>query len=508
MNTMKKTVIAAAVLMTLGSVVANAAVITTGNNFTMVSGSGGLTGGNNDTLFVWNGALKTSVVTDGSSNATISSTTKFAGFNWTAHHVNVYGPGTYVFDTTCPTGNPSCGTGTTSQKYYLTVPAGYIGAHMLFDWSSSTNIDVIELWKLNDSWDATGGDPVGSTTSPDPFCAAPLTGGSCNTVPNPNGNTRTTVFSLISIDTPASTINRVSEPNETTLYHGTKMIDGPFQGQSANFSVMLDTTPDAFTFTDQTGVATSTVIQSAAVTVTKSGGTAIFPISVTGGEYSTDSGVTYTSAAGTVTSGQTVRVRHTSASASCGTADTTLTIGGVSDTFSTTTIGASCSDTRPNGFTLNAAPGVALSSTVTSNTITVTGITAAIAVDISVTGDASSQYSVNGGAYTSAAGTVVLNDTVTVRHTSAATNNTAASTVLHIGGVSDATNSVTGTFSSTTVAATTTILTTADAPSGAAGCSISSKPIGVIERGDWWLVAGFLAWLGALRMRFKRQAQS
>jgi hypothetical protein len=47
-----------------------------------------------------------------------------------------------------------------------------------------------------------------------------------------------------------------------------------------------------------------------------------------------------------------------------------------------------------------------------------------------------------------------------------------------------------------------------DDPSGATGCSISTKPASVMERGDWWLVAGFLAWLGALRMRFKRQPQS
>lgn len=47
-----------------------------------------------------------------------------------------------------------------------------------------------------------------------------------------------------------------------------------------------------------------------------------------------------------------------------------------------------------------------------------------------------------------------------------------------------------------------------DDPSGATGCSISTKPVNAVERGDWWLVAGFLAWLGALRMRFKRQVQS
>jgi hypothetical protein len=44
--------------------------------------------------------------------------------------------------------------------------------------------------------------------------------------------------------------------------------------------------------------------------------------------------------------------------------------------------------------------------------------------------------------------------------------------------------------------------------SSASGCSINGNSENNWERGDWWLVAGFLAWLGALRMRFKRQAQS
>ncbi|HOC60540.1 MAG TPA: fibronectin type III domain-containing protein, partial [Smithellaceae bacterium] len=49
-----------------------------------------------------------------------------------------------------------------------------------------------------------------------------------------------------------------------------------------------DTTPDAFTFTDQTGVALSTVIESAAITV--SGINTASAISVTGGEYSINGG--------------------------------------------------------------------------------------------------------------------------------------------------------------------------------------------------------------------------
>ena len=530
-----RSTLTAAVLLTLGAGSAYGSVSDTGilsNNFTMISNAGGLQGGNNDTKFIWDGTVKTSVVTDGSSNASISSVSKFSGFLWVAKYINIYGPGTYVFDTTCPPGNPSCGTGTTAQQLTLTVPAGYLGAHMLFDWGApntstacgvaNCDIDVIQLYKINDSWAATGkntdSDPVGSATSLDPFCGelgAGLQPNSCQSANN-NGNTRNTVWSLVSVDTPNSTIGSGALADETNIAHGTKMIDGPFVGSQANFNVMVDTAPDQFTLTDQSNVAANTPIESAPISLTKAGatGTPVFTISVSGAAgsaYSIGTGgvyAAYTSSPGTITASQTVKVRHTSAAAACGTADTTLTIGGTSDTFSTTVTGAACSDTRPDGFTFgNPTTGVALSSTVTSSPITVNGITAAVPVDIFVTGDPSSQYSVNGGAYTSAAGTVVLNDTVTVRHTSAATNNTDTSTTLTIGGVSSPANQVSGTFTSTTVSAASTAPTIAQDPSGAKACSISTKPVSAIERADWWLVAGFLAWLG-LVVRRRRQNQA
>ena len=97
-----------------------------------------------------------------------------------------------------------------------------------------------------------------------------------------------------------------------------------------------DAVPEAFSFVDQTSVAKSTVIVSAGITV--SGITLPTPISVTGGEYSINCGPTYTSAAGTVTDGQAVCLRHTSSGMGSTGTTTTLTIGGVSDGFVTTTV--------------------------------------------------------------------------------------------------------------------------------------------------------------------------
>ena len=198
-------------------------------------------------------------------------------------------------------------------------------------------------------------------------------------------------------------------------------------GVSDTFSVTTldDTTPDSFTFTDQTGVALSTVITSNTITV--SGITTAVPISITGGTYSINGGA-YTSNAGTVSNGNTVTVRMTSSANYSTTTNATLTIGGVSDTFSVTTL----DDTTSDSFTFTDQTDVALSTVITSNTITVSGVS--IAVPISITGGT---YSVNGGAYTSNAGTVSNGNTVAVQVTSSGSYSTTTDATLTIGGVSD-----------------------------------------------------------------------
>jgi N-acetylmuramoyl-L-alanine amidase len=98
-------------------------------------------------------------------------------------------------------------------------------------------------------------------------------------------------------------------------------------------------------------------------------------------------------------------------------------------------------DTMPDQFTFTAQTGVALNTTITSNTITVSGINAA--ASITITGGT---YSINGGAYTSATGTVNNGNTVTVRQTSSCSYLSTTNATLTIGGVS-------GTFSVTTQSA-------------------------------------------------------
>lgn len=95
-----------------------------------------------------------------------------------------------------------------------------------------------------------------------------------------------------------------------------------------------DGTPDAFSFTDATSQPLSTIVESNAITV--AGINVTVAISVTGGEYQIDSG-SWTSSSSTVSVGSSVKVRHTTSSEWETTTNTTLTIGGVSDTFTSTT---------------------------------------------------------------------------------------------------------------------------------------------------------------------------
>jgi hypothetical protein len=205
-----------------------------------------------------------------------------------------------------------------------------------------------------------------------------------------------------------------------------------------NVAPPLDTTPDAFSFTDQTNVPLSTTITSNGIAV--AGINAPTEITVTGGLYSINGGA-FTAAGGSVSNGDTVQAQHTSAASFSTNTDTTVTIGGVSDTFTSTTLAA---DTTPNAFAFTDQTNVARSSTITSNSISVSGINTA--ASISVTGGT---YSINGGAFTSAAGNVNNGDTVQAQHTSSASFSTNTDTTVSIGGVSD-------TFTSTTLAADTT----------------------------------------------------
>ena len=189
-------------------------------NFTMMTGGGNSFGGTNDVVFTWD---EVSLNVDESDTdftiMTIESRAPypFLGEPWYAHHVRVFGPGTYTFETDnskCSvvelesTGCP--GTGGASEMT-LVVGPGQLGAHILFDYSGNVNIDVINLWDRNAVWS----DPDGSASTVNDLYVGPA-----GIPPDP-----TTTWKLVSRD--ADGVDGIN---------GAPMIDGPFVGFSANFN--------------------------------------------------------------------------------------------------------------------------------------------------------------------------------------------------------------------------------------------------------------------------------
>lgn len=199
-------------------------------------------------------------------------------------------------------------------------------------------------------------------------------------------------------------------------------------GVSGSFTVttMGSTVPSAFSFPAPAAVAPSTIVTSTpATTITGLG--APSPISVVGGTYSINGGA-FTAAPGSITNNQTVAVRVTSSGTASGVVVATVTIGGVPGSFTVTTLGS----TIPSAFSF-ASPAVVAPSTIVTSTpvTTITGLGAPS--PISIVGGA---YSINGGAFTSAAGTITNNQTVAVRVTSSGAVNGVVIATVTIGGVS------------------------------------------------------------------------
>jgi hypothetical protein len=109
----------------------------------------------------------------------------------------------------------------------------------------------------------------------------------------------------------------------------------PRGGGFALTTVACDTTPNAFDFVSQTNLGVSVVATSNTITVAGINANAV--VTVSNGFYSIGCDGTFTADAGNIAPGQTVCVRHTTSASVITSVTTTLTIGGVAGTFTTTT---------------------------------------------------------------------------------------------------------------------------------------------------------------------------
>lgn len=198
------------------------ATVPTGSNFTMLDPSGKPFGGTNDITYSLNfSSLNTSVngVLGIATNTLASAGPQpFYGSPWTAHHIRLFGPGTYVINTACSTSeleNGTCNANSDSTKNLtMVVGTGQIGAHMLFDWNGNPNIDVVNVWSTNAAWNQS---PAGTKND---LWTAELWGGPTGFSVDPN-----TTWAYVSTDNGGDGIN------------GAAMVDGPFKGYSANFNL-------------------------------------------------------------------------------------------------------------------------------------------------------------------------------------------------------------------------------------------------------------------------------
>ena len=168
---MKKSNIALALSLALGASAASAASLTMSSaNFQMLGATGS----------EMHNASVTGSIGDGA--WAVSPTATFFGALWTAHSGTTFGPGSYTFDTV-----------EGASYTNVTVGAGQVGGHILFDWNGTFDIDVVNVWDV-------AGDTYTST-------------------------------------------DVVADQNGVDGILGLKMIDGPFSNNSANFNFTAAAVP-------------------------------------------------------------------------------------------------------------------------------------------------------------------------------------------------------------------------------------------------------------------------
>lgn len=216
-----------------------AAPATSGSNFSMLDPTGAYVGGAADIYSNWDGTLLTSTA-QATINMSMGSAlpTPFFGDPWTAYNIRVFGPGSYTIDTV------------QGPPLSFTVGPNQIGAHMLFEWSTTSDIDVAIVWDINGAF---GG-------------AGPASG---------------QVFNLVSVD------------GDGDGFPGIRMVDGPFVGFSANFNINF--TPAYALAAAQAPLLTASQGSNTTRTVVTGGGPVIVTASTTGTfDWSTSSGALLT----------------------------------------------------------------------------------------------------------------------------------------------------------------------------------------------------------------------
>jgi hypothetical protein len=205
--------------------------------------------------------------------------------------------------------------------------------------------------------------------------------------------------------------------------------------------IPIDTTPDSITFSDVTDRALNTdTFANDQITGINTATNATYSGDANGSFSVTGIGGTYNQSAKSVSNGTQIHVKITSSGSNSTARSATITVGGVSDTFTVTTEAAS--DSTPDAFSFTDVTG-ASSTTVFTSTITLAGMNTSATATMSSTA-VQAQFKVNSGSFGTGSQTVSVGDTITAQVRSAAGSFQAQSIIITVGGVSDTFTVLTG----------------------------------------------------------------
>jgi len=194
----------------------------------------------------------------------------------------------------------------------------------------------------------------------------------------------------------------------SSLVVGTKVA----QFISYSEAIADDTIPNEYDFASQFNVSPNDIITDS---FTVAGINAATTISIVDGEYSLDSGSTWTNVAGTLNNGDTVQIRHTASSENLAKKVSTLNVGGIEAKLVSFTKPAD--DTTPVLFNFAIKNGVDTSSVQESEDIVIRGIN--VSTPISIT---DGEFTTDGGTTWNTSGSVTDNTTIKVRQTASSNN--------------------------------------------------------------------------------------
>ena len=230
--------------------------------------------------------------------------------------------------------------------------------------------------------------------------------------------------------TPIGNGSLTLNPGPTTETTYTLTVQGPTGQLQESVTVEMnvpDSDPDLFTFDPITQAETSTTYTSNTATIT--GLETSVQMTASNGAQTSKNGGSFNTNTKTINNNDTVRVRMTSSPNFSTLKTSTVQVGSASTPFNITTKAEPAQ--IPNNFDFNDVTDAGLNTTITSNQVTITGITQPVPVTAPTNGFTSS---VNGGAFNANAKTISNGQTLRLRYQTSGNVGELASTQITVGG--------------------------------------------------------------------------